>query len=58
MLLIRLLRPVVRGVRKVFMKSPTREGVEEVPKDGADSYSDLTPYDIEDADYEEIKREK
>jgi hypothetical protein len=57
MLFIRMLRPVVRGIRNLFMKSSTRDRNPEVPKGGDDPYSELTPYDIEDADYEDIRRE-
>lgn len=50
----RLLRPVVRrAVRYVQALMGTRPAD---PKVGDGKYSELTPYDIEDADYEEIER--
>ncbi|MCZ6766283.1 MAG: hypothetical protein O7D32_05065 [bacterium] len=50
----RLLRPVIRrGVRYVqALMGSTPAG----PKVRDGKYSDLTPYEIEDADYEEIER--
>jgi len=50
----RLLRPVVeRGVKYVRAMMGARPAD---PKVEEEKYSDLTPYEIEDADFEEIKR--
>ena len=54
-LLIRLLSPVFRTVGKMF--SGEKRSSQAARKDKG-PYSDLTRYEIEDADYEEIKTEK
>ena len=55
---MRLLRPVFDGARKLFRRTsnplpkpaPTRQRKR-------DQYDDLTPYEVEDADYEDIRRD-
>jgi len=56
LLLVRLLRPVAQGVGR-FIRRVTGGGgrADSEGKDGKIDYSDLTPYEIEDADFEEVK---
>ncbi|NIM19941.1 MAG: hypothetical protein GTO51_06805 [Candidatus Latescibacteria bacterium] len=56
-LLLRLLFPIFRGVgsalRRLFGPAPKKEKLNKEP-----DYSSLSPYEIEDADYEEIKKDE
>lgn len=54
-LFVRLLSPVFRAVGKMF--SGEKRSPQAVRKNKG-PYADLTRYEIEDADYEEIKTEK
>jgi hypothetical protein len=55
LLVVRLLRPVFNGVRRYFR----REERPAKPPSGDPAYpDDFTPYEIEDADYEDIQGER
>ena len=63
--LSRLIAPFVRGARRalggIFSGQPQRSGPRAKgpgPQGKAGDYSDLTPYEIEDADFEEIRKDK
>jgi len=56
-LLLRLLSPFFRGLRKLFTSSSNPGSTGKPPKKTPD-YSDLTPYEIEDAEYEELKEKR
>jgi hypothetical protein len=50
----KLIAPLVRGVFALFSSAPKkREPVEKEP-----DYSELSPYEIEDAEYEEVRKTK
>ena len=63
-LIFRLLTPVIRGVGRLFgSRSPkTRDGTtsrrESESAPGQSDYSELSQYEIEDAEFVEIKKEK
>jgi hypothetical protein len=58
MLIIGLMRPVLRGARNTFKRvfspnpSPARGGKRDR------THKDLSPYEIEDAEYEEIRNDQ
>jgi flagellar basal body-associated protein FliL len=53
-LLYKLIAPLFRGIFAMFSSAPKkREPVEKKP-----DYSELSPYEIEDAEYEEIRKTK
>ena len=63
-LLFRLLVPVFRGVGRLFGSSTpktrnrTTSNQSGKTASGEPDYSELSPYEIEDAEFEEIKQEK
>lgn len=63
-LIFRLLVPVFRGAGRLFgsrtPKTRPRSAGRQGSQSGSDKpdYSELSPYEIEDAEYEEIKQEK
>ncbi len=56
-LVLRLIRPAARSASRFFrrMFSPTTP--QRTRSDGDKDYSKLTPYEIEDADYEEVEED-
>jgi len=54
----RLFRSLARTVMRTARGAPSPQSKPEDKKNKKEpGYSDLTPYDIEDADYEEIRRD-
>jgi hypothetical protein len=49
----KLFAPLFRGFFRMFESTPKKEPVENEP-----DYSELSPYEIEDAEYEEIRKTK
>ncbi len=55
-LILRMLYPLFKGMGTMFDK-PSAPGPRGEKKDGTErDYSDLTPYEIEDADFEDMKK--
>ena len=54
LILYRIIAPVVRGFLKLFQSSPREQKTVEKEPD----YSELSPYEIEDAEYEEVQKGK
>lgn len=52
-MVLRMLYPVFQGIGSLFSsKTPVERGTK--PKDAKKDYSELTPYEIEEADFEDI----
>lgn len=56
-ILIRLMRPVFDALQRRFFGGPSRGPVGGGKSQKKVDYSDLTSYEIEDGDFEEINRE-
>jgi hypothetical protein len=53
-IVLRMLYPVLQGIGALFVSKPAaKPGTK--PNGKKKDYSDLTPYEIEDADFEEIR---
>ncbi len=56
LILMRLFRPLVDGVGKYFKRiMGSGDTAQRTSRDKKIDYSDLTPYEIEDAEFEEVK---
>jgi len=54
---LRLLLPLLRGLGRMLRPHPDTEPARD-RSSSSTGYSDLTPYEIEDADYEEVEEGK
>ena len=54
-MLIRLMQPLFQGAKKFLRRFLAPESTGGPPPDKKVEYSDLTPYEIEDAEYEELR---
>ena len=49
----KLFAPLFRGISNLFKPTPKKEQMEK-----EQDYSELSPYEIEDAEYEEVRKDK